>query len=326
MCIKEDLPRFDLKDRLLHNLNDVNNPAEDLPDDANILEAALNGTPLDGDFLTHEARNLGGDDEPQHQRPWEAYEEIFTHDTGIARREDRPSMPPTLDVHVFVNRWYELVKTEHDPEHELGPPPEGFFIEFVDLVRNHLPKKLDLDSWVGSMVMGKLSDDKYIKKGATFQWRSWMGTNEERSTPPPAGYEFLEGYLGFVGTPGEGRLVWRKDQWGVLKNPSETEKKKYKMIEWELHGAEDNLVRLSIRIANYLAYWLVCWYAHPLMHTNDGVDRERLVADHIPEAVIEILGHEWFELPFDHEGKLKSWKHKRDMRISEDHFVHIIRP
>jgi hypothetical protein len=28
--------------------------------------------------------------------------------------------------------------------------------------------------------------------------------------------------------------------------------------------------------------------------------------------VIEILGDEWFDLPFDHDRKLRSWKHKRD--------------
>jgi hypothetical protein len=39
--------------------------------------------------------------------------------------------------------------------------------------------------------------------------------------------------------------------------------------------------------------------------------------------VIEILGDEWFELPFDHEGKLESWKNKRDFYMTEEQFDHI---
>ena len=324
MCMSEPLPRVDFKKRYLRNINDVNNPAEDLPDDANMLDAAQNDTPLDGDFITHEAHHLLRD--PPRQTPWEAYEEIFTADTGIARREDRTSTPPPLEVHVFVNRWYESVKIVLDPRHEIGPRPKGLSRYFAILVREHLPTKLDLEFWVGDMVMDKLSKDESLKPGSFFQWRTWMGTNEERTTPLPAGLQFLNGYLGFIGTSGEGRLVWRQDRWGVPKNPDREQKRLQKDVTGKTRRAEANLVHLSIRIANWLAHWLTIKYAHDMMHTEDGVRRRRLTADDIANAVIEILGDEWFELPFDDRGKLKAWKNKRDFDMEEACFVHIIRP
>jgi hypothetical protein len=59
------------------------------------------------------------------------------------------------------------------------------------------------------------------------------------------------------------------------------------------------------------------------MHLDDGVYREKLAPEDIASAVIEILGDEWFELPFDHEGKLESWKNKRDFYMTEEQFDHI---
>jgi hypothetical protein len=50
-------------------------------------------------------------------------------------------------------------------------------------------------------------------------------------------------------------------------------------------------VRLSIRIASWLSYWLVEVYAHEIMHANDGEERERLTAGDIVNATIEI--HPW---------------------------------
>ena len=123
---------------------------------------------------------------------------------------------------------------------------------------------------------------------------------------------------------GEGRLVWRKDRWGVQIPTSQDEASKQTMIEGKLSRAEDSLVRLSIRIANWLANWLVFSCAHKMMHLLDDVDRERLTPEDISNAVIEILGNEWSELPLDHEGKLKSWKNKRDIPMNKSQFDHIL--
>jgi hypothetical protein len=324
MCRMEQLPRVDLKKRLLRNIDLVDNAGADLPDDADVLDAALNDTPLDGDFLRHEANHLHKDDsdQPTHL---EAYNEIFTADTGIARRNDRPTTEPTTEVHAFVTTWYMMTVVDKDPVHELGTQPPGFSWFFEDFVLEHLPAKLDLDSWVGDKVMNMFSTYGSITDGAVYQWRPWMGTNEDRSTPSPPGFEFLDRYVSFFGTPGEGRLVWRKNQWGVPKPTSLEEERNQKIIEGKLRRAEENLVRFSIRIANWLAWWLVNIYAYNIMHSGDGIERRRLTASDIPKAVIEILGDEWFKLPFDHEGKLKSWKCKRDIRISNERFTHIIR-
>jgi hypothetical protein len=101
MCISEPLPPVKLKMRVLDNLDEIYNPGADMPDDADIFAAALNDTPLDGDFLLHAASHLR-EDEPEGPRPWDAFEEIFTSDRGIARRDDRTTTNRIPDVRHFV--------------------------------------------------------------------------------------------------------------------------------------------------------------------------------------------------------------------------------
>jgi hypothetical protein len=85
MCMSQQLPCVDMKKRLLRNINAVDNAGTDVPDDADVLDAALNDTPLDGDFLRHESRHLK-DDSAAPPSPWAPYEQIFTASAGIARR------------------------------------------------------------------------------------------------------------------------------------------------------------------------------------------------------------------------------------------------
>jgi hypothetical protein len=320
--MSERLPPVNLNMRVLVNLEDVDNPGADMPDDAGIFAAALNDTPLNGDFLWHAASHLR-DEEPEGPRPWEAFEEIFTSDRGIARRDDRTTTHPTRDVRNFAICWLVAVGPDKDPEHELGTRPIGYSRFFKTFIREHLPPKLDLNSFVGEAAMRMLSYHESLREGSVLQWRSWMGTDKERSAPPPPRYEFLKKYIGFLGKPGDGRMVWRKDQWGVPRPTTLDDARKQMKIEGIMRKVEDSLVRLSIRIANWLASWLVFSYVHKMMHLNDGVYREKLTPEDIANAVIEILGDEWFELPFDHEGKLKSWKNKRDFYMTEDQFDHI---
>jgi hypothetical protein len=49
-------PRIDLRKRFILNLDIVNNPAEDLPNDAGILKAARIDTALEYDCVGHERR------------------------------------------------------------------------------------------------------------------------------------------------------------------------------------------------------------------------------------------------------------------------------
>jgi hypothetical protein len=44
----------------------------------------------------------------------------------------------------------------------------------------------------------------------------------------------------------------------------------------------------------------------------------RLTGANIVEAVVEILGDEWFQLPFDTEGKLKKWKFQRTLCLQQE--------
>lgn len=322
MCMSERLPPADFQMRVLDNLELIDEPGADMPDDADIFAAALNDTPLDGDFLRQAASHLR-DEELEGPRPWEAFEEIFSSDRGIARREDRTTTPPTREVRNFAVCWLVAVGPDKDLEHELGTRPIGYSRFFETFIREHLPPKLDLNSFVGEAAMRMLSYHESLREGSVLQWRSWMGTDKERSAPPPPGYEFLKKYIGFLGKPGDGRMVWRKDQWGVPRPTTLDDARKQMRIEGIMRKVEDSIVRLSIRIANWLANWLAFSYVQKMMHLDDGVYREKLAPEDIASAVIEILGDEWFELPFDHEGKLESWKNKRDFYMTEEQFDHI---
>lgn len=88
-----------------------------------------------------------------------------------------------------------------------------------------------------------------------------------------------------------------------------------------INAAENSLISLSIQIANWLALWLIDDYAHDLMHERG---RRDLTGADVVMAVVEILGDEWFELPFDDEGKLKKWKLMRSLPISEEEYFHIL--
>lgn len=127
----------------------------------------------------------------------------------------------------------------------------------------------------------------------------------------------VRGYVPFIGTGGEGRWVWRYNDLGV---PTAKEHKLTKFhigIGKRIKHTETSLVRLSIQIANWLASWLVTEYVDPMVFDQG---RCGIVSTDIVRAVVEILGDEWFELPFDDHGLLKKWKTMRSMYMSEMYF------
>lgn len=330
MCRKRTLIHPSYAGNVLHNIRDVNDPAHDVPSDADVYAAALRGAPLDGINIEQETREVGRlaeqlrDNNPgilidrgtRSLGDWE-YEEVF-HEF-IARRRDRPYADPCPESQDFVDGWFDHTMEDIEPETELGdniPNDE----KFLHLVRDHLPQRLDLDSLVCQMAIRKLLDTETFSDGKLEVWQPWMGSREAcQFTSVPPGFARFKRYLPFLGAGGEGRLVWRYLPWGVpeyFQNAGG-----YADVIESTAEAEDTLVRLSIRIANWLAHFLIDEYAHGMVHVRQ---RTALTGSHVIHAVVEILGDDWFDLPFDDEGKLKDWKYQRALPLTLQRLAHTL--
>jgi hypothetical protein len=80
---------------------------------------------------------------------------------------------------------------------------------------------------------------------------------------------------------------------------------------------EEPLVRLSIQIANWLGSFIAAHRAQAQLNARwTGAD--------VVEAVVEILGDEWFELPVDTAGKLQEWKYQRTLCLPQEQYNSIV--
>lgn len=338
MCNNQNLPPVGYAEKVMHNLARVNDPNADLAPDADIETAAQDNVPIYHDFLAHEAQEVGeiGYDMYvlQHsgvligrgvRRSMNyAYDEIFK--AFMPRSADRPSLQPeaTGPFRDFVTQWlvnmhsrrcYRELALE-DLTHELGDPkfvPQANLC-FVSMIRNHLPTKLDFNSWVGEMVKQKLIEDggAAFSTGELIFWQHWMGrgyaTQMERERAR------LDQCLAFTGKGGEGGLVWREDAFGVHTNIRPD-------IELMLVTAERSLVSLSAQIANWLAWCIFKDYAEPMANMRG---KAALTSGDIIQAVVEILGGAWFELPFDDDSLLKQWKFDRVLPCSLREYLNLV--
>lgn len=153
-------------------------------------------------------------------------------------------------------------------------------------------------------------------------WETWMGTSANPGgAGRPSNVFFTKHYKTFLGVGGEGRPVWRQNKWGVPHPTGAKEAFKQDEVAELIRETEDSLISLSIQIANWLAFWIISKHAHDLMHNRQ---RRGLTGGDVVMAVVEILGNEWFELPFDDDGKLKEWKLMRLLPMSEDECFHIL--
>jgi hypothetical protein len=135
--------------------------------------------------------------------------------------------------------------------------------------------------------------------GELIFWQHWMGpgfVTEERKR-----VALLNKSMPFVGVGGKDRLVWREDAFGVVISMRRD-------IEKLIGKAEQGLVHLSIQIANWLAWCIFKHHVKPMALMRNTA---ALTSGDIIQAVVEILGDAWFELPFDDDGHLKAWKYQR---------------
>jgi hypothetical protein len=324
MCNNKQLPPAGYAEKVMQNLHAIDNPNVNVSSDADVDTAALHDLPLDGDFLTREGqevRRLGSMinqqnipgvfiDRGTRNLVSFGYEEIFSY---MPRRADRVSRPPTMARdREMMRRWLDRVQKTRDLNDEVGN--EDLFPllqnQFPTVVRDHLPERLDMNSWIGDIAREKLETEESgtIFPGMLGMWEPWMGTATSVRQSKPG---YPKNFIPFLGTGGNGSLVWIYNTYGVPTGKGPVEDARHRAIEKLITGTEENLVRPSIQIANWLGSFIVARFAR-------GPPIVRLTDANIVEAVVEILGDEWFELPFDTEGKLKEWKFQRTLCLQQE--------
>lgn len=85
--------------------------------------------------------------------------------------------------------------------------------------------------------------------------------------------------------------------------------------------AERSLVSLSAQIANWLAWCIFKDHAEPMANMRC---KAALTSGDIIQAVVEILGDAWFELPFDDDSLLKQWKFDRVLPCSLREYLNVV--
>ena len=85
--------------------------------------------------------------------------------------------------------------------------------------------------------------------------------------------------------------------------------------------AERSLISLSAQIANWLAWCIFKGHAEPMANMRG---KAALTSGDIIQAVVEILGDAWSELPFDDNSLLKQWKFDRIIPCSLREYLNVV--
>ena len=232
------------------------------------------------------------------------YEDIFEL-PGLSRRGARalPDNQPRRPIGQLqlVSEWAEMCL--NDPSKTEDQYLPGDMTCFEELMQHGMPAKLDLDSWIARVVLNVVADDlenNLQLKDCLQQWQPWMGT--DRVLYQRLGDGQFTAVLAFLGAAEPGRLVWAPmtrytPLFGVGSGWVQR-------VEQVLKRTEAALVALARRIARYVAGCIVHQYAAP---EADKRGYGILGREQIGRAVREILGEEWFDLPFDVDGSLRKW-------------------
>lgn len=236
------------------------------------------------------------------------YEDIFLH-PNLSRRSDRPAQMLFLDdldedeghLIEMMTEWTEIC-LNLPAQDEDKYTPHAIDARIGSLVEKFLPMRLEFsqNNWIGELMLGTVAAKLTGEVGNGDELKTWqpqMGVSGIRHVQLPDGRS--TDALQFIGPAEPGRLVWiPKDG---FKQQERLER--YEEIESELREAEIGLVALARRIAREVAVAVIS-YAIEATQSHRRAVLDRL---QIERAVREILGEEWFHLPFDLDGSLQSW-------------------
>ena len=242
-----------------------------------------------------------------------AYQMLFDI-PGLSRRSDRTvggdepnpnELPKSVIDGLFVEWWKQCLKLGQ-PEHD-GRVPKSFKdwpniwdATFV----NCLPDRITFDTVIGQLIAKEAS--RYItqqnnKASEIVTWEPSMGTGGLETRHSPEGIS--RDVLPFLGTPKPGHLIWRPAA-GVPAPFMDSVRSQHTFIKSTLRQCEKATVLLAWRIARHIVIMIMRRYVFPeiLISSQTLLDGNQVEA-----AVKEILGDEWFDLPFEEGEYLRGW-------------------
>lgn len=240
------------------------------------------------------------------------YENLFEC-FGLSRRSARPLPDNQTVVPVeqllLIEDWINMcldVPSKADDEYL-----PGNMSCFHELMEQSMPARLDLSSWVAKVMLNIVAEDFPFDSlnDCLCEWQPWMGTDPIRYQRDPDGK--FTATIAFIGEAQPGRLVWA---------PMIREKAPFGLdhgfvreIERTIRSAEAALVALARRVARHVTCCIVYQYAASQAEERGyGI----LSRKEIGRAVREILGEEWFNLPFD--VSLHDWSEDDVLKPNEE--------
>lgn len=242
------------------------------------------------------------------------YEHIF-ETAGLSRRSERSALadgqrhPNNEKCISIMQRWYELCLDDPDSQDDVRAALNDDVEDFADQLLQCAPRKL---SWDDNDVFAhafKQVVEKRVGLEATspymlveFQDGKYLRPDEplieaadstRQTTLPLLGYP-CPGHL--VAMPKDGSFAVDEDK-------AEYSQEDFKIVK-EIVRCGEALVRLGEEIAGCVTRKFVVDFMVP-----ESIRQGRNVLDlqHITRAVKEILGEEWFDLPFDRNESLLDW-------------------
>ncbi|KAK4549140.1 hypothetical protein LTR36_007597 [Oleoguttula mirabilis] len=236
------------------------------------------------------------------------YQRIFPA-TGLSRRSQRRT-PTAVDeipdgLKVFVNDWLDLAV---DIESPTSPAPEAMLPEdmqhFAIMVDLFMPARLDFKSWVGKQLLethGYINQEPGLPNGYFAMLEPWMMADDGMGWARQADGTLT--WTGIIlGKRQNGCIVF-VPRHGLQRPPSPEDMVRLTKILKRKEALEEALISLSRRIARYVVRVIMLVYVLP------EFDGQRLMVnrEQLGQAVEDILGAAWFDLPFDRKGTLRNW-------------------
>lgn len=317
MCADEGIPTVNRVQQIQETLTAIEATSEQGQDIFVIDRAMLDSNDEVVDGMNHIAGNLDPERIQENLLnagrirmeyfPASDYENIF-NTPGLRRRSERTAEDHQNSQIANYGQmmWEWLCMCVDDPSKAGDQWLPGDITTFEQFMITSLPAKLDVNTDIAKILLNVLINDLDFDLPHADRFRAWeprLGTNGVLYARIQNGARIeYSAILAFIGTPQEGRLVWAP----MVKHHANFGFGRGIILEVEkiIKQAEEALSALARRIARHVAYRIVSEYAEP-------VARERgypvLTRKQIGSAVREILGEEWFDLPFDVDGSLKGW-------------------
>ncbi len=189
-----------------------------------------------------------------------------------------------------------------------------------------MPAKLTIDTWICERLSHRIAVCLGADSNKHFcAWEPHFGDGAMMTSTSAHGERKM--FRPFIGPAEPGRLIWRRPQGfnhDFLTKFHDVEA----AVCRRLRQVEMTLVALARRIARHIAVLIVYEYLEP---EHEYTGRALMTRVQLDSAVREILGEEWFHMPFDLDGTLRDWciddvlKGDEELEGTFDVFRHPVR-